>query len=84
MHFWDDLLSDVHQQPYERIHALSTRITSLVNNCKFDNMEMKETLKIMLLQHVVRYHKAHEWIQLQDQQQFTYQSLLSHCQLLET
>ena len=38
----------------------------------------------MLLQHMVRYHEAHNWIWLQDQEQLTYQTLLSHCQLLET
>ena len=35
----------------------------------------------MLLQHAVRYHKAHNWIWQQDQQQL---SLLSHCQLCES
>ena len=72
------------QQLNEGIHSLSTRITSLMNNSKFQHKEMKETLEIMLLQHVVRYHKACDWIWLQDQQQLSYQSLLSHCQLLKT
>ena len=52
-HFQDKLLLDVTQLLDEGIHALSTRMTSLVNNCKFPNKETKETMKIMLLQHVV-------------------------------
>ena len=83
-YFWDELLLDTYHQPDKGIHSLSTRISVLINNCKFEHKEMRETLNIMLLQHTVRYHEAHNWIWLQDQQQLTYQSLLSHCQLLET
>ena len=34
-HFWyfrDEVMSDVQQEPNEQIHALNTRITTLVNN----------------------------------------------------
>ena len=37
----------------------------------------------MVLQHAVRYHKARDWICLQDQTTLTYQSLLAHCKQLE-
>ena len=83
-HFWDKLLLDVWQHPDKGIHALSTRIISLVNSCMFPHKEMMETLKIMVLQQIVRYHEAHDLILQQDQQQLTYQTLLSDCQLLKT
>ena len=38
----------------------------------------------MVLQHTVRHHEARDWIRQQDQSQLTYQSLLSHCKLLES
>ena len=82
--FWDELLLDVHQLPDEAIHALSTQITALINHWKFSNDDTKKALKIMVLQHVVRYHKAWDWIWLQDQSQLTYKALLTHCQLLES
>ena len=37
-HYWhhrDEAMSDIRQQPDEQVHALNTRITSLVNNCRF-------------------------------------------------
>ena len=37
----------------------------------------------MVLQQVVKYHEARDWIQLQDQNTLTYQSLLDHCKQLE-
>ena len=40
-------------------------------------------LKIMVLQHVVKYHEARDWIRQQDQSQLTYQALLSHCKMLK-
>ena len=43
-----------------------------------------EMLKIMVLQHAVRYHKDRDWIRHQDQSQLTYQALLSHCKMLES
>ena len=39
-HYWhcrDEIMSDVRQQPNEQIHTLNTRITTLVNNCKFQD-----------------------------------------------
>ena len=41
-------------------------------------------LKIMVLQHNVRYHEARDWIRHQDQSQLTYQALLSHCKMLKS
>ena len=55
-HFWyfrDKVMSDVRHQPNEQIHALNTRITTLVNNCRFQDQQTTETIKIMLLQHAV-------------------------------
>ena len=37
----------------------------------------------MVLQHAVKYHKARDWICLQDQTTLMYQSLLAHCRQLE-
>ena len=85
-HFWhfrDEVMSDFRQQPEEQIHALNTRITTLVNNCDFQDQQTKDTIKLMLLQHAVKYHEACDWIRLQDQTQLTYTSLLQHCKLLE-
>ena len=68
-HYWhyrDEILSDIRQQPEEQVHALNTRITTLVNNCCFKDQQTTETIKIMLLQHAIRYHKACNWIRQQD------------------
>ena len=81
-HFWhyrDEFFSDVRQQAHEWIQTLNTRITSLVNKCKFTNAPTKETVKIMLLAHAVKFHEARDWIRLQDQSTLTYTSLLNHC-----
>ena len=85
-HFWhfQDELSDVYQHLDEGIHSLNTKITAFINSCRFSHDMTKETLKIMVLQHVVRYHKASHWIWLQDQFQLTYKALLTHTQLLES
>ena len=82
-HFRDEVMSDFRQQPEEQIHAPNTRITTLVNNCAFQDQQTKDTIKLMLLQHAVKYHEACDWIRLQDQTQLTYTSLLQHCKLLE-
>ena len=85
-HFWyfrDEGMDDVWQQPNEQIHALNTRITTLVNNCRFQDQKTTDTIKLMLLQHAVRFHEAKDWICLQDQSQLTYASLLQHCKTLE-
>ena len=85
-HFWhfrDELLSDFRQEPNEGIHSLSNRITNLINNCKFTDSNTKETIKLMLLAHAIKYHEARDWIRLQNQTTLTYQLLLAHCKLLE-
>ena len=82
-YFRDEVMSDVRQQPNEQIHALNTRITTLVNNCRFQDQNTTNTIKLMLLQHAVRFHEARDWIRLQDQNQLTYASLLQHCKTLE-
>ena len=85
-HFWhyrDELLSDFRQKHQEGIHSLNNRITQLINNCKFNDSTTKDTLKLMLLAHAVKYHKARDWVRLQDQSKLTYQTLLNHCKLLE-
>ena len=86
-HFWAhwvELLSNVRQLPSEGIHALSQCICNLITQCKFPHAKTQEMLKLMVLQHVVQYHEARDWICQQDQSQLTYQSLLSHCKLLES
>ena len=61
-HYRNKIMSDIRQQPNEQIHTLNTRITTLVNNCKFQDQQTTETIKIMLLQHVIKFHEATEWI----------------------
>ena len=39
-HFWDKLLSDVHQLPNEGIHALSTCMSTLIAQCKFSHSQL--------------------------------------------
>ena len=85
-HFWHfraEVMSNFIQQPNEQIHALNTRITMSVNNCKSKDHQTKETIKLMLLQHAVRFHKARDWIRLQDQSQLMYTSLPQHYKTLE-
>ena len=85
-HYWhyrDEIMSDIKQQPNEQIHTLNSIITMLVNNCTFQDHQTTETIKIMLLQHAIQFHKARDWIRLQDPATLTYQSLLHHCKLLE-
>ena len=82
-HYRDEIFSDIRQQPDQGIHTLHTKITNLVNNCKFTDAATKETIKIILLIHSVTFHEARDWIRLQDQSALTYQSLLQHCKLLE-
>ena len=85
-HYWhyrDEILSDIRQQPEEQVHTLSTRTINLVNNCNFQDQQTTETLKIMLLQHAIKYHEARDWIRLQDPTTLTYKTLLTHCKQLE-
>ena len=56
---------------------------TLITKSNFGNAQTVETIKLMVLQHVVKYHETRNWIRLQDQSQLTYQALLSHCKMLE-
>ena len=85
-HYWhyrDEILSNIRQQPEEQVHTLSNRIINLVNNCNFQDQQTTETIKIMLLQHAIRYHEAHDWIRQQEPDTLTYKTLLQHCKNLE-
>ena len=85
-HYWhyrDEVLSDIRQQPEEQVHTLSNRIINLVNNCNFQDEQTTETIKIMLLQHAIRFHEACNWIRQQDPDTLTYKTLLQHCKNLE-
>ena len=85
-HYWhyrDKVLSDIRQQPGEQVHTLNNRITTLINKCHFQDQKTTETIKIMLLQHAIKYHEAHDWIRLQDPAELTYKTLLQHCKQLE-
>ena len=80
-HYWhyrDEIMSDIRQQPNEQIHTLNTRITILVNNCRFQDHQTTETIKIMLLQHAIKFLETRDWIRLQDPGKLTYQTLLNH------
>ena len=86
-HNWayrDELMSDLQQLPDKGIDALSQHICDLITKPKFGNAQTIEMIKIMVLQHAVKYHEARDWFRLQDQSQLTYQALLSHCKMLET
>ena len=68
-HYWhyrDKVLSDIRQHPGKQVHALNNRITTLINNCSFQDQQTTETMKIMLLQHAIRYHEVCNWIRQQD------------------
>ena len=85
-HSWahrDELVSDLQQQPDEGIHALSQHICELINKSKFTHAPTVEMLKIMVLQHAVKYHEASDCIRQQDQSQLKYQALLSRYKMLE-
>ena len=82
-HYGDEILSNIRQQPEEQVHALNNRIITLVNNCSFQDQQTTETIKIMFLQHTIRYHKACNWIRQQDPAALTYKSLLQHCKSLK-
>ena len=56
-------------------------LPNLINNRKFTDSSTKETLKIMLLAHAIKYHEARGWIRLQNQSTLTYQLLLAHGKL---
>ena len=65
VHFWhhsDQLLSDLRQVPEEGIHGLSNGINTIVSKCQFPNEEVTEIIKIIVLQHTVKYHEVRDWI----------------------
>ena len=85
-HFWahrDELMSDFQHQPDEGIHVLSQCICDPITNSKFTHAPTVEMIKIIVIQHAVKYHEARDWIRQQDQSQLTYQALLSHCKMLK-
>ena len=82
-HYRDEIMIVIRQQPNEQIHTLNTRNATLVNNCRFQDQQTTEIIKIMLLQHAIKIHEARDWIWLQDLATLTYQTLLNHCKLLE-
>ena len=82
IHFWhhrDELLTDLWQLPSDGIHAISTHIITLIGKFKFPSHEVKEMMKLMVLQHALKYHEVWDWICLQDQDNLAYQSLLNYC-----
>ena len=86
VHFWhhrDQLLSDFCQLPEEGVHALGNRICTIIAKCQISSQEIKDFMKLITLQHAVKYHEARDWIRLQDQSTVTYNSLLAHCTQLE-
>ena len=86
-HFWlfgNEIVLDVHQKTDESIHPQSTHITELIINSKFTNNHTTETLKLILLQHAIKYHEACAWLFQQNQVILTYCSLLTHSKTLET
>ena len=59
VHFWhccDQLLSDLCKLAEEGICTLSNSLNTLVSKCKFPREEVKEIIKVMVLQHAVKYH----------------------------
>ena len=60
---WHEILSHLHQLPDEGIHSLNTCINTLVQiSQKFTIKETWETIKLMFLQHAIKYHEARNWI----------------------
>ena len=82
-HRWDELLTDLQQLPNKGIHTLSKHINTIIGKCNLSSQEIKDFLKLMVLQHAVKYHEVQDWIHLQDQSTLTYQSLLNYCTQLE-
>ena len=61
VHFWhhcDQILSDLQRLPEKGVHALSNRIRTIITNHQFPTEEVKEVMKIMVLQHTIKYHEA--------------------------
>ena len=65
------------------VHTLCNRICATIAKCQFHSQEVKDIMKIMVLQHAMKYHEARDWIHLQDQSTLMYQSFLAHCRQME-
>ena len=48
-HYRDMIMGDVRQQPNEKIHTLNAQSTMLVNNCRFQDHQTTEMIKVMFL-----------------------------------
>ena len=46
--------------PDEGIHSPNTSITNVVNKCRFTSEETGETIKVMFLQHAVKYQEVRD------------------------
>ena len=65
VHFWhhcDQILSRSMTAPDEGVHALSNRICTIISKCQFPNKKVRKIMKIMVLQHTIKYHEARDWI----------------------
>ena len=85
-YFWyyhDELVSDVNLKLDEPIQSLSKHILQLTNNCNFRNSNTKDTLKIIIQEHAVKYHEARDWVQQQDKSMLAYNKIFAHCKTLE-
>ena len=59
-HYGDEIKCDLQQLADKGIHAHNNHITTLINNSKFAHPHTKETLKLLLLWHVVKYYEAQD------------------------
>ena len=87
VHFWhycNEILSDCPPAARLRYPFPQYPLNTLINKCKFTSEETKETIKVMLLQHTVKYHEVTDWICLQNLSTLSYHSLLAHCKQLES
>ena len=63
VHFWqhhDQFFSDLCQLPEEGVHALANRICATIAKCQFPSQEVKDIMKLMVLQYAVKYHEARD------------------------
>ena len=80
-HYCNEPVTDLCQKPDEPIHSPNIHIIQLTNNWCL-NSKTKETLIIIILQHIFRFHEAQDWIYVQDQS--TYNKLLSNRRTLHS
>ena len=86
-HFWahrDGLLFDSKQQPNEGIHALSQCICNLIISASSPMSKPWRCWRSCSYSMQCASMRPETGIHLQDQSKLTYQSLLSHCKLLES